>query len=89
VLEFAVRTPGRNEIYGSQNRDEIRKLARQRKASARYLLLFDLSRDAPIAIDDLRDTYREVNAGPGKFVRKPVQIVYVHPEAAYSFIWKP
>jgi len=89
VIEFAVRTPGRNEIYASQNKDEIRKLARQHKASARYLLLLDLSKKRPLNASGLRDTYRQVNAGPGKFIRKPVQVVYVHPDLVESFIWRP
>jgi len=89
VVEFAVRTPGRNEIYGSQNRDEIRKLARQRKASARYLILFDLSRKPPVNLFDLWNTYRQVNSGPGKFKRKPVQVLYLHPKLVGWFLWRP
>jgi hypothetical protein len=89
VIEFAVRTPKRNEIYGSQNRDEVQKLTRQRKASARYLLLLDLSRKKPIQRSDLEDTYNELNSGRGKFVRKPVQIAYVHPRLSYTFLWRP
>src|SRR5262245_47898774 len=89
VLEFAVRTPGRNEIHGSQNGSEIGKLTRQRKASARYLLLFDLSGDLPMDTDDLWNSYRRLNGGVGKFTRKPVQVIYVHPDHVDSYIWRP
>jgi len=89
VIEFAVRTPGRNEIYGSQNRDEIRKLARQRKASGRYLVLLDLSRKPALVPADLWVTYKGVNAGPGRFTRKPVQVIYVHPALTETFLWRP
>jgi hypothetical protein len=89
VIEFVVRTPGRNEIYGSQNGSEIGKLTRQRKASTRYLVLFDLSGEAPMDTKDLWESYRKLNGGVGKFTRKPVQIIYVHPKKVDSFIWKP
>jgi hypothetical protein len=86
LIEFVVRTPGRNEIYGSQNSDELRKLSRQRKASARYLLLLDLSKKPPLDLDDLWGTYKEINSGPGKFKRKSVRVVYVHPDVHGSFL---
>jgi hypothetical protein len=89
VIEFATRTPSRNEIYGSQNGDEISKLTRQRKASARYLLLFDVSKQSPLDTDALWDTYRKIKGGVGKFQRKSVQVIYVHPKLVDSFIWRP
>jgi hypothetical protein len=89
VIEFVVRTPGRNEIYGSQNGSEIGKLTRQRKASTRYLVLFDLSEEAPMDTKDLWQSYRKLNGGRGKFKRKPVQIIYVHPGFVDSYLWKP
>jgi hypothetical protein len=44
-IEFVLRTPGRSEICGSQNRSEIEKLCRLRKSqwSTRILLLLDLA----------------------------------------------
>jgi hypothetical protein len=89
VLEFVVRTPGRNEIYGSQNGSEIGKLTRQRKASARYLVLFDLSKGDPLDTQDLWKSYSKLNGGVGKFKRKPVQVIYVHPDIVDSYIWRP
>ena len=89
VLEFVVQTPGRNEIHGSQNGSEIGKLTRQRKASARYLLLFDLSGDSPMDTQDLWKSYRKLNGGVGKFTRKPVQVIYIHPDFVDDYIWKP
>lgn len=90
LIEFAARTPNRNEIYGSQNRDEIQKLTRQKSASARYLLLLDMSGKSPIDRDQLRDTYREISSGKGNFKRMPVQVVYLHPNAEpCSFLWRP
>ena len=89
VIEFVVRTPGRNEIYGSQNGSEIGKLTRQRKASTRYLVLFDLSKERPMDTKDLWKSYQKLNGGVGKFKRMPVQIIYVHPNLVGSCIWKP
>lgn len=89
VLEFVVRTPGRNEIHGSQNASEIGKLTRQRKASARYLLLFDFSGESPINTADLWKSYRKLNGGVGKFTRKAVQVIYIHPDLLDSIIWRP
>ncbi len=89
VIEFATRTPGRNEIYGSQNAHEISKLTRQRKASARYLLLFDVSKQSPVDTADLWATYRKLNGGVGKFQRKPVQVIYIHPKLVDTFVWRP
>jgi hypothetical protein len=89
VIELAVRTPARNEIYGSQNASEISKLTRQRKASARYLLLFDLSKRDPMDLEDLWNSYRTVNGGVGKFKRMPVRVIYVHPDVVDTYIWRP
>jgi hypothetical protein len=89
MIEFVVRTPGRNEIDASQNRREVQKLARQRKATARYLLLLDLSGDQHVEIEKLRSKYRELNSGRGRFERKAVKVIYVHPDHKYSFTIKP
>jgi len=89
VIEFVVRTPGRSEISSSQNAGEIAKLTRQRKASARYLLLFDVSGKPPIKGENLRIKYQKLKGGRGPFQRMPVQVIYVHPKVVDSFIWRP
>ena len=90
VIEFAVRTLSHlNEAYGSQNRSELKKLAKQTNMSARYLLLLDLSGRAAIARDQLKRTYDRLNAGRGKFPRKSVRVLYVHPDLSYHFLWNP
>lgn len=89
VIEFVVRTPDRNEVYGSQNRDELRKLARQKKAKARYLLLLDLSKQAPLDIKKLQSTYEDQTGGPGNFKRCAVRVLYIHPEREADWLWKP
>lgn len=91
LIEFAARTPGRNEIYGSQNRDELRKLCRQyqTKVSARYLLLLDTSGRDPIERDALEPTYNSIHAGRGRFARVSARMVYVHPDLQYHFLWRP
>jgi hypothetical protein len=90
VMEVAMRTRDHgNELYGSTNRSELRKLARVASASMRYLLLLDMSGDDPHERSALKETYDGENAGPGKFARKSVRIVYVHPDAEYDFIWRP
>ena len=91
VMEFAVRPPnGGGNLYGSQNRPELRKLARVTATSARLrlLLLVDLS-DAPILRVNLKPTYDEQNAGPGNFVRHSVRIIYVQANSSYNFLWQP
>jgi hypothetical protein len=52
-----------NEASGSQNPDELKKLAKQTKMKARYLLLLDLSGDQPIPQPKLKATYDRINAG--------------------------
>jgi len=90
VIEFAVRTQAHlNEVYGSQNEDELRKLAKQVKMSARYLLLLDLSGKDPLTQDQLQKSYNGINAGRGRFPRKSVRVVYVHPEENHHFLWQP
>lgn len=87
-IEFAVRTQGRNEIYGSQNRSEINKLTRLKKSrwSTRILLLLDLAKK-PLSESALRATYAVVKSGKGRFIRHPVSVVYVHKESSFRFIW--
>jgi hypothetical protein len=89
AIEFAVRTQGRNEIAGSQNRSEINKLARlpQSRWGTRILLLIDLAQH-PIARSNLEPTYRNVRTGRGKFRRHSVSVVYVHPDSQYRFLWR-
>ena len=92
VIEFAVRTSKHlNEIYGSQNKDELKKLAKQTHAKGRYLVLLDLSGNAALSKDNLEGTYNEINAGRGRFPRASVRVLYVHPdpESSFHFVWRP
>jgi hypothetical protein len=89
VIELATRTRGRNEIYGSQNRDELRKLARQGNAAMRYLLLLDVARRDALGKPELTDTFDKVLKQRGPGTRKSVRVVYVHPDLAYDFLWPP
>jgi hypothetical protein len=91
VIEFAVRpATGGPQLYGSQNRSELRKLTRvpQSKARRRYLLLLDLYRSA---IDSLalKPTYDLVHAGQGRFQRHSVRVIYVSSSLQYNFLWRP
>jgi hypothetical protein len=91
LVEFAVRPPGgASQLYGSQNKDELRKLTRfsNQKAKLRALLLIDLHQD-PIVKESLKATYDKVHAGFGNFDRHPVKVIYTHREDAYSFKWSP
>jgi hypothetical protein len=87
-LEFAVRTPGKNQLYGSQNRGELHKLERQ-KGSLRALLLLDLSGRPAIPQENMRKTYAKQASGRGRYTRYPVQVFYVHPTCEYRFTWRP
>ena len=91
LIEFAVRTPGKNQIYGSQNKSELLKLERQKnsKASARYLLLLDLSGKSAIGKTELQETYDAQPSGRGKYARHPVWVMYAHPDTCYAFKWHP
>jgi hypothetical protein len=90
VIEFAVRTRAHlNEVYGSQNKSELRKMAKQTKMSARYLLLLDLSGVDPLSRERLKSTYDKINAGRGKFPRTSVRVIYAHPTCTYHFLWRP
>lgn len=91
LVEFAVRPPsGASQLYGSQNRDELRKLTRFTNARARLraLLLIDLHKNS-IPKAQLKATYDKVHAGKGKFKRSPVKVIYAHRDTAYSFKWSP
>jgi hypothetical protein len=90
VVEFAVRTAKHlNEIYGSQNKDELKKLAKQTHAKGRFLVLLDLSGDESLMKSRLESTYNKINAGRGRFPRASVRVMYVHPDASYHFLWRP
>jgi len=93
VIELAVRPPsGRAELSADANRDELLKLSRveQREAHMRYLVLLDLSTNrGPITMTALKDEYAAANAGPGRFKRNPVRVVYAHLDDHYHFLWSP
>jgi hypothetical protein len=88
-IEFVLRTQGRNEIYGSQNRSEIEKLCRlrQQQWSTRILLLLDLY-EQPVGRAELKATYDDIRAGSGNFHRHTVSIVYVHRDTDFRFQWR-
>ncbi len=88
VIELAVgKRNTSNKIYGSQNKGELHKLARETSASTRYLLLLDPSQSEPIPEDSLRHSYKQVPAERGRFPRGRVRVMYVHQEDSYSFLW--
>lgn len=91
VIEFAARPPnGQQELYGSQNRSELRKLTRvvPSRARSRVLLLLDMV-DHPIQLQNLKPTYDAQNSGPGHFDRHSVRVIYVHRRLSYNFLWRP
>lgn len=91
VIEFAVRPPlGGPQLYGSQNRAELRKLTRipQTRAKRRVLLLLDRHR-IPLSRASLEPTYESVTAGPGNFQRRSVRVQYVHVSRQFNFLWTP
>jgi hypothetical protein len=91
VMELAVRAPsGGGKLYGSQNLSELRKLCRvsHTQAKLRVLLLLDLAGN-PHHKEMLKASYDPLHAGPGKFVRSSVRVIYVHWQNAFSFIWRP
>ena len=91
VFELAWRkSPVGSGLSANTNKSELRKLSRvkQEQARLRALLLLDLS-DTPLRKDDLRDQYANINAGPGKFPRKPVRVIYVQKDLSFHFSWSP
>jgi len=91
VLELAVRGPaGGGSLYGSQNGSELRKLCRVAHSQARLrsLLLLDLAK-VPLSKESLKRTYDPLHAGPGKFKRSSVRVIYVHRRSAFHFSWSP
>jgi hypothetical protein len=88
---LAVRaTTGGGALYGSQNRSELRKLCRVTRSQARLraLLLLDLARK-PLSKVSLKRTYDPLHAGPGRFKRSSVRVIYVHRTSTYHFLWSP
>ncbi len=89
VFELVVRPPkGGGQLYGTQNKSELRKLCRirQSQAKGRVLLLVDLS-PYPIPQNSLKSTYDSQNSGKGKYRRHPVKVIYVHKDIDYKFRW--
>jgi hypothetical protein len=91
VLELAVRPPkGGGNLLGAQNTSELRKLCRVSHTAARLrvLLLLDLASE-PLLKESLKDTYDPLHAGPGKFKRSVVRVIYVHRRNRFNFAWSP
>jgi hypothetical protein len=91
VLELAVRPPnGGGNLYGSQNASELNKLCRVAHSQARLraLLLLDLG-DKPLSRESLKRSYDPLHAGPGKFKRSSVRVIYVHRHDTFHFSWSP
>lgn len=91
VMELAVKPQkGGRQLYGPQNSPELRKLCRipQARARLRILLLMDLY-ETPYDRSQLQTTYNGINAGPGRFERISVRIIYVHKDHQFDFLWSP
>ena len=91
VLELAVRPPtGGGHLLGGQNASELRKLCKVSKTQARLraLLLIDLYGTHYLKAD-LKASFDLINAGPGKFTRSAVRVVYVHRNNTFNFAWNP
>lgn len=91
VLELAVRPPGGGgELLGKPNTPELRKLCKvsTTQAKLRALLLIDLCSNH-YTKEKLQESYQLIHAGPGKFERNPVRVVYVHASNRFSFGWSP
>jgi len=91
VMELAVRSPlGSGSLLGGPNTSELRKLCKvsTTQAKLRVLLLIDLYANH-YTKSDLKDSYDTVHAGPGKFKRCPVRVVYVHMKNRFNFAWSP
>ena len=91
VMEFAVRPPtGGAQLTAKQNLTELRKLCRvtRNEAKLRSLLLIDLYWK-PQDKEKLKMAYDLEHAGPGKFERHPVRVIYVHKQETFDFSWSP
>ena len=91
VLELAVRPPtGGGHLLGGPNTSELRKLCKvsTTQAKLRVLLLIDLYSNN-YTKDKLKDSYDVIHAGPGKFERNAVRVVYVHMNNRFNFSWSP
>jgi hypothetical protein len=91
VLELAVRPPtGGGHLLGKPNTSELRKLCKvsTTQAKLRALLLIDLY-SSHYTKDTLTESYGSIHAGPGKFERNPVRVVYIHSSNKFSFGWSP
>ena len=89
VVEFAVRARTGAELSASQNRSELRKLLRAKSARIRILLLLDPSARPALTSSALRQQYRRLNLGRGRFNRLAVRVVYVRPGFSFHFTWRP
>ncbi|WP_276967056.1 hypothetical protein [Metallibacterium scheffleri] len=91
VLELAVRSPkGVGSLLGKSNTSELRKLCKvsTTQAKLRALLLIDLYGNN-YTKDHLQESYEKIHAGPGKFERNSVRVIYVHMNNRFDFSWSP
>jgi hypothetical protein len=91
VFELAWRkSAGGAGLNANSNRAELKKLSRvsQNSAKLRALLLIDLANE-PLREEALQEQYSCLNAGPGRFERRPVRIIYVHRQTSFHFVWRP
>ncbi len=90
AIELVVRFHG-NEHYRNMNESELQKLCRIPWARARKCILFilDPSGLAATPKENLRRSYYSKGAGRGRFYRREVTVMYVHPEERYNFRWDP
>lgn len=90
AIELVVRFYG-TEHYGNMNADELRKLSRIPFSRARkcILLILDASGQKATPKENLRSSYSRVRLGRGRFHRREVTVMYVHPKTEYNFRWNP
>lgn len=91
VMELAVRSPvGSGSLLGGPNTSELRKLSKvsETRARNRILLLIDLYA-GHYTKEALKSSYDHIHAGPGKFKRCPVRVVYGHMNNRFNFSWSP
>lgn len=89
LIELAVRPhTGGQQFDASNNRAELRKLARFRQSQARVcvLLLLDLY-PTHLTTNQLRHRYADITSAQGRYKRHAVTVIYVHEEHHFRFEW--